>query len=348
MKRTGLMLMAGLAVLLGMVSLAAAQTKELVVAAWGDPYEAGWRKSLIPKFEKQYNVKIVWVPGFSSQTLAKLRAQKDNPQIDIAMMDDGPHRLAAQLGLVEKLDRAKLANAKDLFNIALEPEDYGVGFGVTGTGVYYNTQIFKEKGWALPTSWLDLLRPEFKGHVTIHNIANTNGLNVLLALTKIAGGSETNMDPGFAKLKELVPSVVTFDKFGETPTLIQQGVAYIGTWGIDRVVNLAATGVPVKFAFPKEGVWGWKEIITVVKGRPNVDLAYKFIDLMLSGEEQENTAKFIGLGPLNRKAKLDAETAQHVIYGGEYIDRVTIPDWNVVNAKRAEWTERWNKEIERR
>lgn len=348
MKRTGLILMAGLAVLLGMVSLAAAQTKELVVAAWGDPYEAGWRKSLIPKFEKQYNVKIVWVPGFSSQTLAKLRAQKDNPQIDIAMMDDGPHRLAAQLGLVEKLDRAKLANAKDLFTIAFEPEDYGVGFGVTGTGVYYNTQIFKEKGWAPPTSWLDLSRPEFKGHVTIHNIANTNGLNVLLALTKIAGGSETNMDPGFAKLKELVPSVVTFDKFGETPTLIQQGVAYIGTWGIDRVANLAATGVPVKFAFPKEGVWGWKEIITVVKGRPNVDLAYKFIDLMLSAEEQENTAKFIGLGPLNKKGKLDAETAQHVIYGGEYIDRVTIPDWNVVNAKRAEWTERWNKEIERR
>ena len=29
-------------------ALAQAQTRELVVAAWGDPYEAGWRKSLIP------------------------------------------------------------------------------------------------------------------------------------------------------------------------------------------------------------------------------------------------------------------------------------------------------------
>src|SRR5207253_7362153 len=64
--------------------------RELVIAAWGDPYEAAWRKSLIPEFEKQNNVKIIWVQGFSSQTLAKLRAQKDNPQIDVAMMDDGP------------------------------------------------------------------------------------------------------------------------------------------------------------------------------------------------------------------------------------------------------------------
>ena len=37
-----------------------AQTRELVIAAWGDPYEAGWRKSLVPEFEKKHNVKVVW------------------------------------------------------------------------------------------------------------------------------------------------------------------------------------------------------------------------------------------------------------------------------------------------
>src|SRR5690242_17018121 len=90
----------GLALLAGLVaSLAMAQPRELVIAAWGDPYEAGWRKSLVPEFEKQNNAKVIWVQGFSSQTLAKLRAQKDNPQIDVAMMDDGPFRLASEGGL---------------------------------------------------------------------------------------------------------------------------------------------------------------------------------------------------------------------------------------------------------
>lgn len=348
MKRAGIVLMTGLFIVLGWVALAPAQTKELVVAAWGDPYEAGWRKALVPAFEKKYGVKIVWVQGFSTQTLAKLRAQKDNPQIDVAMMDDGPHKQAAALGLVEKIDRSKLSSAKDLYEVAFEPGDFGIGFGVAGYGLYYNAKAFADNKWVPPTSWLDLFRPELRGKVSVHNIANANGLFLLLALNKIGGGTEANVEPGFAKVRELAAHVVTFDKFGETPTLIQQGTTVIGTWNIDRVVNLAATGAPVAFVAPKEGSWGIKEVITVVKGRPNQDLAYKFIDMMLSAEEQVNTAKFIGLGPLSRKAQLDPETASKVIYGPEQIGKLTIPNWEVVNANRAAWTERWNKEVERR
>jgi putative spermidine/putrescine transport system substrate-binding protein len=328
--------------------LSSAQTNELVIAAWGDPYKAGWQKSLIPEFEKKYNAKLIWVEGFSTQTLAKLRAQKDHPEVDIAMMDDGPHRQAVALGLVDRIDRSKLDNTRDLYPIAFEPEDYGMGFAVTASGLYYNTKAFAENHWAPPTSWLDLYRPELRGKVSVHNIGNANGINLLLALNKIAGGTDTNVDPGFAKLKELVPNVVTFDKFGETPTLIQQGTAVLGTWNIDRVANLAASGVPVEFVYPKEGVWGWKEVVTLVKGRPHTDLAYKFIDMMLSKEQQENNAKFIGFGPVNSATKLDPETAKKVLYGNEYVSKVIIPNWQVVNANRPAWTERWNKEIERR
>ncbi len=282
MKRSALVLAVGLVLLLGWAAAAPTQTRELVVAAWGDPYEAGWRKALVPAFEKQNNARVVWVQGFSSQTLAKLRAQKDSPQIDVAMMDDGPHRQAAALGLVEKIDRGRLAHAKELYDVAFEPGDFGIGFAVAAYGLYYNTKAFADNKWAPPTSWLDLYRPELRGKVSVHNIANANGLYLLLALNKIAGGTDDNVDRGFAKLKELVPSVVTFDKFGETPTLIQQGSTVIGTWNLDRVVNLASTGVPVKFVGPKEGTWGHKEVVTIVKGRPNQDLAYKWVDMMLS------------------------------------------------------------------
>jgi putative spermidine/putrescine transport system substrate-binding protein len=353
MKRIGLLVLVLLILAVSLVAdrwatPARAQSRELVVAAWGDPYEAGWRKALVPRFEKENNAKVVWVQGFSSQTLAKLRAQKDNPQIDVAMLDDGPHRQAAALGLVEKIDRSKLPNAKQLYDVAFEPGDLGLGFAIAAYGLYYNAAAFQEKGWAPPTSWLDLYRPEFKGRVSVHNIANANGLYLLLALNKIAGGTDDNADRGFAKVKELVPNVVTFDKFGETPTLIQQGQAVVGTWNLDRVVNLASTGVPVKFVQPKEGTWGHKEVVTIVKGRPNADLAYKWIDLLLAADEQANTAKYVGLSPLNRNAQLDPQTAATVLYGPGQIEKLVIPSWEVVNAKRSEWTERWNKEVERR
>jgi putative spermidine/putrescine transport system substrate-binding protein len=70
--------------------------------------------------------------------------------------------------------------------------------------------------------------------------------------------------------------------------------------------------------------------------------------MLLSREEQENTAKYIGLGPVNRNAKLDGELAEKVIYGEENLRRLFFPDWKVVNANRAAWIERWNREIERR
>lgn len=330
-------------------SIAFAQTRELIVAAWGDPQETAWRKSLIPEFEKQNNAKVVWVQGFSSQTLAKLRAQKDNPQIDVAMLDDGPSRLAAANGLVVKLDRSKLVNVKELYDLAFEPNDYGIGFGLSGTGLFYSPKLFERNNWAPPTSWLDLFRPEFKGKVLVHNITNGNGVNILLALNKIAGGDEKNVELGFVKMKELAPSVVTFDRFGETPTLIQQEAAVIGTITIDRLSNFkASTGSDVRFVFPKEGAWGYKVIVNIVAGRPNVDLAYKWIDLLLSKRQQELTAESIGYGPVNKASQLPPDVAKNVFYGDEFITKLNIPDWGVVNEKRAEWTERWNKEIERR
>lgn len=355
MKRTNMFLMSvfvvvGLVASLVWAGLALAQTKELVVAAWGDPMESGWRKSLIPNFEKKYGAKIVWVPGGgSAATLAKLLAQKDNPQTDVAMLDDGPHRRLVAAGLVERIDRSRLTNAKDLFDLAFEPEDYGIGISVDGTALLYNTKVFAENKWAPPTSWLDLSRPELRGKVFIQPITLGTGLCHLLALNRIAGQHESkSVDPGFAELKKLMPHVVTVAKTGEVPTLIQQRLAVAGIWTIGYIGNLAATGVPVQIVYPKEGVCGFKQVATILKGRPNQDLAYKFIDMVLSKEEQENTAKFVGNGPLNKHAMLDPEVANKVLYGSEYMSKVWIPDWQVVNDLRAAWTERWNKEIERR
>ena len=337
-----------LAMFFARADMALAQTRQLVVAAWGGLYEEGWRRSLIPAFEKKYDAKVIWIPSLSTASISKLQAQKDRPEIDISMMDDGPHQQAVALGLVEKIDRSKLSHARELYDAAFQSDDYGIGFGLTASGLYYNTQVFADNHWAPPTTLMDLFRPELKGKETAHSITHTSGLHILLVFNKLGGGDYSNMDPGFAKVKELAPYVLTFDKFGDTPTLIQQGASLMGTYFINSVASLASKGVPVKFVYPTDGALGVNEVVTIVKGRPDHDLAYKFIDMLLSREEQENTAKYIGLGPVNKNAKLEGELAEKVIYGTENLSRLFFPDWKVVNANRAAWIERWNKEIERR
>ncbi|MSO93090.1 MAG: extracellular solute-binding protein [Rhodospirillales bacterium] len=325
-------------------SPAFAQAKELVIAAWGDPYKAVWYKSIVPNFEKATGAKIVWSDGFSSATLSKLTAQKDKPEIDLAMFDDGPYFQAVQLGLCRKLDFSKLPNAKDMIPAARDAGETGILWGAAGTGIFYHEPTFKEKKWAPPASFQDLWRPELKGQISIHNIKNSNGLFLLLSLTEMSGGKiPDNMEPGWAKLKDLAPRVATFDQYGETPTLVQQGVTVIGVWSNDRAWNLAAVGgVPIKFVFAKEGLFAFREAACIPNGRPDdrFALAHTFINMMMSKEQQEINAKEAGFIPFH--------TGVTGIVTAEETARIKFPNWDAINKNRAAWTERWNKEIERK
>ena len=72
---------------------ASAQPKTLTVAAYGGSWEQTLRKEMIPAFEQKHGVRIEYVAGNSTDTLAKLQAQKSNQVIDVAIVDDGPERL---------------------------------------------------------------------------------------------------------------------------------------------------------------------------------------------------------------------------------------------------------------
>jgi len=326
---------------------AATQAKEVVLAAWGASYEEAFRKTIIPEFERRFDAKVVYVPGISSQTLAKLVAQKDAPQIDVALFNDPPFTQARKQGLLAPLDKDRVKNLADMDEFARVPGDLGAAFYTAADCVYYNTDVFKKRQWAPPTSWLDLWDPKYKGHVTVHSITNGIGLSFFLMVNKIAGGDLNNVEPGFAKIKTLTPNVIVFDKFTETPKLIQQGESWIGTWLSDRVGNLKATsGFPIGCALPKEGATANIGFAGLVKGGPNPALGQEFINLLLSPEMGSQFAKLLGFGPLNRKAQLDPETAGIVIHGKEQLSRLVVFDAEVVNAKRPMWTERWNKEIE--
>jgi putative spermidine/putrescine transport system substrate-binding protein len=68
---------------------AEAQQKTLTVAAYGGVWDSHLRKEVFPEFEKKHGVKVEYVAGNSTDTLAKLQAQKGNQVIDVAIMDDG-------------------------------------------------------------------------------------------------------------------------------------------------------------------------------------------------------------------------------------------------------------------
>lgn len=64
--------------------------RTLYLAGYGGSTETLLKEKVLPQWEKDNDAKVVYIPGNSTTTLAKLQAQKNNQEIDVAFIDDGP------------------------------------------------------------------------------------------------------------------------------------------------------------------------------------------------------------------------------------------------------------------
>src|SRR6266851_5451378 len=269
---------------------ALAQPKTLTVAGYGGSFEQTLRTEIIPAFEKKHGVKVEYVAGNSTDTLAKLQAQKANQVIDVAIVDDGPMYQAIQLGFCAKLEGL---DKSELYPAAIFKDDKAVAVGQTGTGFMINTKTFKEKGWATPTSWNDLKDPKFKKLLVIPPINNTYGLYTLMMYARLNGGGEKNIEPGFKVMKDQInPNVLVYEPSpGKMTELFQSGQAVIAVWGSGRAKALADTGFPSAFIYPKEGGIALGIATCPIAGTKNQAEADAFVQFLLSPAMQVVLAK---------------------------------------------------------
>lgn len=323
MKILSLLTAASIAALIA--SPASAQQKTLYVAGYGGSFEKTIRDEVIPIFEEENGVKVEYVAGNSTDTLAKLQAQKGNQQIDVAIVDDGPMYQAIQLGFCGKLDGLPAA---DLYDSARFKDDRAVAIGIVATGLMYNTKVFAEKGWAPPTSWNDLKDTKYAKQLVIPPINNTYGLEALVMLSRMNGGGESNVDSGFKIFKEQInPNVLAYEPSpGKMTELFQSGQAVIAVWGTGRVQSFANTGFPVDFVYPKEGA---ATLLTTACpiAKPNASpLASSFVKMLLDPKIQLVMLKDYGYGPVLKSLKVPPELGKMAPIG-ERAAKLYNPDW---------------------
>lgn len=329
-------------------ALAEDAPRQMTIACYAAGIQEYIEGNILPDFEKQYNVKVSYLPGVSLATISKLQAQKDAPQIDVACLDDGPREQAKAMGLLQATDPAKMPNLADVYDVAKMPDSIGVGWAVFGVGIVYNPEAYTKAGLQPPKSWNDLALPELKDHVIADTITSTYGLDLLIMLAKANGGGLDNMEPGFAKMKDVAANVPTFDTTADLSSFFQQGEAWVGVWTNGEANGYRKkTGFPMEFVYPEEGAPALFATANVVKGAPNADLADAFLNYLVGKEAQQIVGEKIGFGPVNGKVVLPPEQAANVTYGAEAASKLVQLDWAVINEKRPEWTDRWNREIER-
>jgi putative spermidine/putrescine transport system substrate-binding protein len=107
--------------------------------------------------------------------------------------------------------------------------------------------------------------------------------------------------------------------------------------------KVQSSGLPVAFAAPEEGSPAVNITACVAKGAKNADVANAAIDFMLRPEAQIEIARGMRWTASNPKTQLPADIAAEV----PNVAQLAKLDRTLINAKRAEWTERWNREIAR-
>lgn len=328
------------------VSFGACAADTLYVAGFGGSVESAFREKIIPAFEAKSGGKVVYVPGNSTDTLAKLQAQKDKQEISVAIIDDAPMSVAIDAGLCAKLEEGP--NSRNVYPSARRAGGQAIGLGYGATGLVYNTQVFAKNGWPAPTSWKDLEDKRYAGKMVIPPITNGFGLLTLIMQARLNGGSENSIDPGFAAMKRIAPGVLAWEPSpGKMAEMLQTGEAALGVWNNARVRTLVGQGAPLKFIYPKEGALVILSEVCPVKGAPQPQQAQAFIQHLLSPEMQAIFTEATGLGPVNKDTKLPPALAADVVYGPDSVARLVKTDTKVINANRAAWTARWNREVER-
>jgi len=320
---------------------AAGEPEELVTTVFGGTLEKAWRTNVIEPFEKQNNVRVRVVTGLSVENLAKLRAQKDNPQIDVFMFDTPIALVGAKEGLLETLDASRIPNLRNVYDFAMDGTRQHVAVYAVSVFLGYNTQHVKEK----PTSWTDLWKPEYKGRILIPNISQITGAYFIAILGHAFGKGWSDADTAFARLKALRPSVLTFTtSHDQTAQLMNQGEGWMQPWSNDRIATQVKAGAPIGMAIPKEGSVFASGAMGIAKGTKRKALAEKYVNFALGEAAQAANAATIFLAPVNKNVKLTAEVAQFVPYG-EVMNRLFQIDWNEFTKQRDQWVDRWNREM---
>ncbi|MBK4716923.1 MULTISPECIES: ABC transporter substrate-binding protein [Tenebrionibacter/Tenebrionicola group] len=237
-------------------------------------------------FGVKYDVKTSFIRNGSGSTLAKIDAEKKNPQADVwygGTLD--PHSQAGEMDLLTPYVSPQLAQVLPKFrDPARRKGNYSsaVYIGILGFGV--NTERLKEKNLPTPQCWKDLIKPEYKGEIQFADPQSSGTAYTALATFVQLWGE----DDAFRYLKALNNNISQYTKSGIAPARnAARGETAIGIGFLHDYSLEKENGAPLTLVAPCEGTGYETGGVSIIKGARNADNAKLFVDWVLSQEAQE-------------------------------------------------------------
>lgn len=314
----------------------------LRIQVWPGADALAIQKNVIDPFTKETGATVVVEEGNTSASIAKARAQKNDPQLDVIFLDDIGVLTLLREGILEKLDVARMPHAKEVHPTYIVGDAFGIGIFNYITTILYNNKLVSPA----PASWGDLWDPKYNGKVLITPATHTQGLLLTVMAAMLNGGGLDNITPAWAKLQQLKPNVhslVTNRALGAE--LLNSGEAVLTVDIPHYYKPYIERNYPIAMTVEmKEGFFSITGSACMVKGgKASRDLAYAFIDRALTAEAQTGMARDLWYGPTNPNAKLTAEEKKFMVHSPEQFARAIKVDRLKLLDLRPIIIEEWNK-----
>ena len=340
--KTGIVI--GLFLTIGLLPQASwSGAKTLTVNSYGGIYEKAVRENYVGCFTSKTNMPVEIMVGIPSAALAKVRATRGKPAVDVFIATANTTITAIDQGLVEKIDPSKLPNLKDLPKVYYEQWDnYAVSFSYGVGGLMYN----KEKISDPPKSWKEFVDRTIKGdfgkNVTIPSMSFAAGPALTIwSILNAFGGSTDNPDIAFEKIKAMQPYIPKFySDASEVVNMMATGEVDIAIYIDGRTWAFHDKGNPwVGWIVPDPGgIFLSSQAMKIKNSAPE---AWEFINCLLDPKAQAGFASMTQYPVTNPK----------VVYPDKLMDRMPklegllFPPQRELVKQAPKWVERWNKEI---
>lgn len=346
MRTRRVVLSGGLAALAA-PSILRAQTPKgaITLMAYAGIFQDNYTRVVIEPFQRAFpEVKVNYVPGgTSAQMVGAVRAQKGDPQVDVAIMDVTTSSIGNIEGLFDRITPAEAPSLNELY-----PEARSVG-GEFGPAVTYDNLVLVYDARLQPAlaKLADLWRADLKGQIALSAPPNIQGLALTAMVEKMEGGDyRKSIDAAIRKLRDLAPSVQTFEPNPDGYSLILNGVVKVATgWNARAQLYHDESGGRINALLPPEGSVFQINTINVTNGSKNRAAAVAFANYALSQAAQKAFTERMFYAPTNGKAEVDPRALARTAASPENRARMIGVDWNDILKVRDQWNNRWRREV---
>ena len=268
---------------------------------------------------------------------ARFMAEKDNMQADVIWGVGATNILIFKnAGMLEPYAPKGLDKIVPLFRDKDNPPAW-VGMDIYMSAFCFNTEVGKKHNLPVPTSWADLTRPVYRGHVVMPNPASsgTGYLSVASILQRM-GEAE-----GWKYLDALHQNIAEYSKSGSKPCKdAAAGERGVGVSFEYVAYEMKKKGAPVEMVLPKEGAGYEMEANALTKKGAKNPAAKQFLDWADSEEAMRLYAQYfaaVGVAGIPGPEGLPKDITK-VVYPNDF-------DWSAKNRDRilTEWQKRYAK-----